>query len=368
MKLDDTNQFEDLDEYFDYDTILNRMLDKITNTLDKREGSIIYDALAPAAAELAQMYITLKSNIDLIFVDTSVDEYLDRLSNQIGLTRNAATYAIKKGTFYDENDNLMDINLETRFTIEDLVYKAIEKIETGTYKMECESAGNIGNGAAGSLIPVDYIQNLARAELTDVLIPGEDEESDEALRARYFDTINEKAFAGNIADYKKKTKEIDGVGAVKVTPIWNGGGTVKLTILDSDFNKASTVLVEKVQNEICPQKSNLGIGLAPIGHEVTVETVAEREISLSATLVLTESSELELVKSEVTRQINNYFTMLKEGWENEQNLIVRISQIEARILDIDAVIDISNVTLNSGNSNIELEEMEIPKLKEVNLT
>ena len=28
----------------DYDTILKNMLDKVPNTLDKREGSIIYDA------------------------------------------------------------------------------------------------------------------------------------------------------------------------------------------------------------------------------------------------------------------------------------------------------------------------------------
>lgn len=359
---------EELDEYFDYDTILNRMLDRIPNTLDKREGSIIYDALAPDAAEIAQMYITLKNNIDLIFVDTSVAEYLDRLSNQIGLTREAATKAIKQASFYDAENHLMDIEIGQRFTIDDLVFKAIEKIETGKFKMECETAGVIGNGVAGNLIPVDYIQNLARAELTDVLIPGEDEESDDSLRARYFDTINEKAFAGNIADYKKKTKEIQGVGAVKVTPIFNGGGTVKLTILDSDFNKASSVLVEKVQNEICPQKSNLGIGLAPIGHQVTVDTATEHEINVSATLTLTEGSELELVKPEVERQIKNYLLDLRKNWEDEQNLIVRISQVESRILNIETVLDISNVTINSDTSNIELTEMEIPILKEVTLS
>ena len=32
---------ENLDEYYEYETILNRMLDKIPDTLDKREGSII---------------------------------------------------------------------------------------------------------------------------------------------------------------------------------------------------------------------------------------------------------------------------------------------------------------------------------------
>ena len=42
-----------------FENILKRMLDKVPDILDKRQGSIIYDALAPAAAELAQCYISL---------------------------------------------------------------------------------------------------------------------------------------------------------------------------------------------------------------------------------------------------------------------------------------------------------------------
>ena len=124
MSVVDIDKIENLDEYFDYDTILQRMLDTVPTQIDKREGSIIYDALGPAAAELAQMYILLKNNIDLVFADTAVEEYLDRLANQVGLTRNEATYAIKKGIFYDENDKLMYIDVGERFTIEDIVYKA----------------------------------------------------------------------------------------------------------------------------------------------------------------------------------------------------------------------------------------------------
>ena len=147
MSVVDIDKIENLDEYFDYDTILQRMLDTVPTQIDKREGSIIYDALGPAAAELAQMYILLKNNIDLVFADTAV-------ANQVGLTRKEATYAIKKGIFYDENDKLMDIDVGERFTIEDIVYKATERIEKGIYKMECETAGAIGNNYVGNLIPV----------------------------------------------------------------------------------------------------------------------------------------------------------------------------------------------------------------------
>ncbi len=255
---------EDLDEYYDFDNILRRMIDKIPDNIDKREGSIIYNALAPCAAELAQMYIVLKDNIDLVFVDTATDEYLDRLCNQIGIERRKATNAVRKAKFYNENNALMNIELGERFTLNDLTYQAIEKISDGIYECKCETAGTEGNKQSGTLIPINYVQGLGKAILEDVLIPGQDTETDETLRERYFESINEKTFAGNIADYKKKTKELEGVGLVKVTPVWNGGGTVKLTILDSDYNKASELLIERVQEEICPSMSSDGLGLAPI--------------------------------------------------------------------------------------------------------
>lgn len=255
---------EETDEYFDYDTILNRMLSRIPDTIDKREGSIIYDAISPAAAELSQLYIKLKYNVDLLFADTSVADYLDRLCGQFGLTRKKATSAIKKGTFYNLQDELMEIDIGSRFTCENLYWKVIEKISKGTYQLQCETVGIIGNNIVGNLIPIDYINDLATATLTDLLVPGENEETDDELRYRYNGQIEEQAFGGNVADYKNKTKNIVGVGAVKVIPVWNGGGTVKLIILDSNYSKASNVLIEEVQNAICPNSSNEGAGIAPI--------------------------------------------------------------------------------------------------------
>ncbi|MCI9000909.1 MAG: baseplate J/gp47 family protein [Clostridia bacterium] len=162
---------EGLEEYYDFDNILRRMLDKVPNNIDKREGSIIYDALAPCASELAQMYIVLKDNIDLVFVDTAVDEYLDRLCSQIGIERKQATKAIRKASFYDEENALIDIQTGERFTLDDLSYVVTEKISTGVYMCECETAGTEGNKQSGNLIPISYIQGLGKAILEDVLIP-----------------------------------------------------------------------------------------------------------------------------------------------------------------------------------------------------
>ena len=59
--------FEDMT----YEHILQRMLNKIPSSMDKREGSIIYDALAPAAVELTQLYMDLDLTLNETFADTA---------------------------------------------------------------------------------------------------------------------------------------------------------------------------------------------------------------------------------------------------------------------------------------------------------
>jgi len=43
---------------------MSRMLEKVPNNIDKREGSIIWIALAPAALELAEINFSLDVNMD----------------------------------------------------------------------------------------------------------------------------------------------------------------------------------------------------------------------------------------------------------------------------------------------------------------
>ena len=58
-------------EQYDFDTILDRMMSNVSDTLDKREGSVIYDALAPAALEIANYYSALDMVMTEVFADTA---------------------------------------------------------------------------------------------------------------------------------------------------------------------------------------------------------------------------------------------------------------------------------------------------------
>ena len=109
-----------------------------------------------------------------------------------------ASKAILKGEFN------IDVPIGSRYYLEGLHYIVTEQIKQNTFKLQCETAGEQGNHYFGKLLPVEYIQGLTTANLIEVLIPGEDVESDQSLRQRYYDSLFGLAFGRNIADYKQK--------------------------------------------------------------------------------------------------------------------------------------------------------------------
>lgn len=349
-----------------YEVILDRMLDRVlaqNPNIDTREGSIIYNALAPAAVELQNMYIQLDTILNESFADTQTRDYLIRRCAERGVNVEPATYAIRQGEFVPST---LEIAIGTRFSLNLLNYVVVEKISDGIYKLQCETAGYDGNVESGTLIPIEYIEGLQTATLTEVLVPGEDEEDTEHLRQRYFDSLDSQAFGGNIKDYKEKTNSLDGVGGVKVYPVWNGGGTVKLVIINSDFDKPSDVLINSVQTAIDPtQNQGTGVGIAPIGHIVTVVGCGETSVDVTTKITFQEGWDWEALKPYAEQAIDDYFKELASDWASSDNIIVRISQIEIRLLNLTGVLDIADTTLNGIAHNLTIDADNIPIRGEV---
>lgn len=337
--------------------ILQKMLNKVPNTLDKREGSVIYNALAPSAIELQNAYIELDGILSETFADTASRENLIRRAKERGITPDSSTNSISKGEFN------IAINIGERFSLDDLNYIVTELISNvdNTYKLKCETTGTKGNTTFGTLIPINNIPGLIKAELTELIVPGEDEEDTELLREKYFANLNRDVFGGNIDDYKEKVGEITGVGGLKVIPHSDGGGTVKLIIIGADFNKISDTFKDELKETIDPiEYEGLGVGLAPIGHVVTVESVKEVIANFNLTITCGVGIVFTDVKESIETTIDNYLLELKKTWKDEEYLVVRISQIESRILTIDGIIDISNTLINGIPSNLTLNKYTIP--------
>ena len=346
-------------EHIEYEDILQRMLDRVDDQYDKRESSVIFNALAPAAVELAHLYMEFDFILTETFGDTASRDYLIRRAAERGVTPYPATKALAKGEFTPTNVN---IPIGSRFSLDELNYIVVEKITDGEYELECEEVGSVGNDVSGTLIPIDYIEGLETATLTELLIPGEDEEHEESIRSRFFATFETKPYGGNKKDYIQKTNALPGVGSTKVTPVWNGGGTVKLTILNSNFNRASQTLIDDVQTVIDPSKLGDGLGIAPIGHIVTVDTATNVNVNIQLNLTFDDGYSWQMLETTITDVIENYLFELRKDWANQPYTIVRTAQLDTRILQIDGIIDIANTRINGKSENFELKTYEIPVL------
>lgn len=335
-------------ESMTFENILNDMLSKVPSDVDKREGSIIFDALAPAAYKLAEAYFMLDAFLDLVSGDTAVGEYLDRVVADYGITRKPATYAIRK----IETTGMIDIT-GTRWGLNDTTYEVIEKISDTEYKAQCEQLGSIGNRYNGQLENIDNISGVTAA-LTDIIVSGEDEETDENLRTRFFNQVRSSSTSGNIYDYKKWALEVPGCGDAKVFPLWDGPGTVKVLVVDENM-EIDTELPGKVYDYI--------ESVRPIGASVTVESPGERIINISANVALDGSDTLENIQAKFSDLIAEYFK--KATFEV---YTISYAKIGSLLLSVSGVADYSNLTVNDNTENITICDSEMPILGTIVLT
>lgn len=375
-------------QQYTYEYLMGLALSFVPDDRDKRQGSVIYDALAPFCQVLAAGAIELRQFYTQTYAVTATGEDLDNRVAEQGITRFAATYAVRKISVADEEGNPVALPLGARFsTVSNtnpvnytVTAQYVENGITvpGSYEATCEELGVVGNEYSGNLINITFIQGLASATMTSTLVPARDQETDEELRERYFDTLNQKAFGGNIADYRAKVMELAGVGAVQIYPVWNGGGTVKLSIVDPTYGPCSPEFIAFVQKEIDPENAQgeqgTGIGIAPIGHKVTVVTPDEVTINVTANIVLGTNYTLGQVETPIKEAVASYIQSLRQSWAdatdlNEYSCDVFVSRVSATIVNVPGVSNVTSVTLNGVAQDIELTQtgqiQQLPKLGEV---
>lgn len=367
------------DEYYSYENILARMLAKVPADMDTREGSIIYDALAPSAAELANEYIEIQIFKDQIFVLTAIGQNLDKIGNNYGIPRNTATYAERIAQITDINNNLMNLPIGSRFAVPDsddnIIYAITKIVETGKAIVTCEEKGTVGNEYSGAILPLFSITNLKEAKIISTQTPAQDDEDDDTYRARIIAKLNSKGFAGNIRAYKDlftDGKEFTGTSEPKVFPAWNGGGTVKISALDTEYNALSNEFLAQLKELIDPEKdTGEGIGLAPIGHVVTIVTPTKYTVNISVTLDLNEVA-LDNVREEINANLEAYLLSIRKNWVNNDKTSIYMAQVISACISVSGVKNVTNIRLNDVAEDINLindaTNQYIPVLGTVTLT
>lgn len=373
---------------YTYAYLMRQALGYVPDTIDKREGSIIYDALAPACYVLADYYMQLYQMVQETYVLTASSSYLDAKVREYGVDRLPATAAVKRADFTNLQGVETTVPIGSRFsTISGsipLIYRVIGQYEDtsgvmvpGAYRLECETEGTVGHGYTGNILPLDYLPTLGTAIMSSTVIPGRDVETDDALRQRYLAKVNTRAFGGNIAQYRQMIMEDLGAGGVQVYPVWNGGGTVMVSVVTSELLPAPEDFIAQLQNEIDPTNGNgqgMGLGMAPIDHWVTVVTPTAKELTVGGHLTLVTGVTYPQVQDAIEAAIEVYIAKLRTTWDqgnelNQYSLTVYVAQIAAAILSVPGVANLQNTTVNGSSEDLVLVEsaalQELPILKEV---
>lgn len=341
-----------------WNEILKNMLSNVNDDYDKTEGGIFWDNLAPVSIEMEEIrdvldYIFLNS-----FAETAEEEYLDYICKEVGVFRKQATKS--KGSVIIKGIPNTIIPVGTKVASDTYIYLTSEEKIIGAngeveVKIESENTGKIYNLPKNTIVnfPVT-IPNLNAVTNPSETIDGYDGETDNELRERYYFKVREPVTSGNIYHYKKWAMEVEGVGGVKVFPLWAGNGTVKVVVVNSAIEEADEPLLKRVKDYLDEVR--------PIGATVTVKSAIPKSISLTGKVRISKNIDFDVVKSDFENQIREYFR--KVGFK--QNY-VSYAQLGNLLLSVDGVNDYDNLLVDGGAVNIPLGEEEIPKLLSISL-
>lgn len=339
-----------------YDNILTDMMGRVTTNVDKREGSIIFDALAPVAAALAESYINLGVTSDNVYADTATGSFLERRAVERGVIRKAATPAIRSAGF-----GLIQPALGVRFAIAGsaLIYVVTDISGGPSYTwLTCETPGLAGNEPIGDLIPIVAYPTLEYAFMAGIVEAGTDEETDADLYARYIDDVNYPVFAGSAAHYKAWGESVTGVGAARCIPQPDRVGTynVDVYVLNSSLRGANSFIIDAAQTYIDPDQDGNGAGQAPIGARVEVLTAAEVTIAVVATLTIEGGADLPTIKGLFDAELIAYLASVAFTTAGTP---IRYNTIANLLLGIEGVLDYASLTVNLGTANIVIAQEEV---------
>lgn len=342
------------------EVIQARLLANIDDSYNKSEGEFMYDAEMPVAIELESTYTTIDGLEDKRFADTATGKNLDRICKEKGLIRKTTTRAT--GTVTITGVAGSPINAGQLVASDSLNFEFLETTTVPTngtidVSVRCTTYGTVGNVAVGAIkyFP-KTLTGLTGVTNAETFSNGIDDETDEALRIRYYTKVNASVTTANKAAFKSWALDVDGVGNAKVIPLWNGRGTIKLIIVNSEMKVADSTLVKSVQDYIDPNQNGDGSGVMPLcGAVCTVASATEKLINVSVTVQTTLDSNT--AQSKIESAITEYLQSIAF----EQNYI-SYQMIGNKILNITGITDSSNLTINGGTSNVTLEDTEVAVL------
>ncbi len=323
------------------------------SNLDTREGSFTDDMISAVAFELSKTFQSLDAIVPIAYVDETSGDYIDKRCGEYGITRKAGTKAAVTLTITGTNGTVIPAG-KVFVTADGYQFTtdASATIASGTAAASASAAaiGDAYNVAAGTitgqltnLSGITAVTNAVAAE------GGADAETDAALVARLYAFLQNTATSGNVAHYEQWALSVEGVGAAKVTPTWNGAGTVKVLVVGPGKDPVDSAIVTKCAAYIETQR--------PIGATVTVVSASGLTVNVAAAVSIDSTTTKAKVQAAFAAALDGYLNSIAFS---KYTLIY--NRVANMLMDIDGVTDYSTLTVNGGTANVTIGADAVPVL------
>lgn len=345
-------------EHITPESLRQEMLENI-NYWSKNEGAMVSTLLAAPAYAIWQWYTNLEAVQFMIFPDENSGIWIDKNAAQVGITRKEGEAAkcqmqltgnpgikIPAGKVFQTPGGI-------KFTTDQDVI--LDSYGHGTVDATCTLVGVLGNVDAEELTIQGSMTRGLKSWTNTEATGGIDPETDSSLLSRYYERLRMPATSGNVYHYQQWAREVPGVGAVKVYPLWDGPGTVKLVLAGDGYTVPDEEVVQAAADYIETVR--------PIGADVTVEAATALTVTVAATVTLDDGGELEKIKTEFEAKLAEYLLSLAFSVKSE----VILTFVGHLLSECSGVYDYTGLTLNGQAENLTVNETDIPIMGEVNL-
>lgn len=334
-----------------YEELMGSYLRWLPADMDTREGTLAHTVMSVTAMSMAQMYEELADIEADAYGSTASGEMLDKTVEIIGLERLGKINAVVR------IETGEDLVVGDTLTNGELTYTVTE-VNDGYCLAKCNTAGAVGNSCPCEVVAErEGVESETR--IVSIVVAGCDEEDDESLRRRYKEKIFCPVCTGNVSYYKDAIHSLTGVGGIKIEPAYNGVGTVKVIITDSNYAAASDDLTNYVKEYLDPAEySGLGYGVVPVGHSVEVASAQSVDIYVELELNGGEapSGYMKLARAAVKYAIKE----LNKTWDSCDNIVIWNRMIEDAAFGVDrGVTDVKVFSVNGEISRLILGENQI---------
>ena len=340
--------------------VLKRLLQDFktidTNGMSTHEGTFAFDTLSANAVEFEKSYAEMQLILDAAFPQTSWGQYLTMHAEAHGVIRKKATKSKVVVKLTGVAGTIVPKGV-TVGTAEGKLFQTIETVTIGNTgdaiaNVESEEIGKDSNVNANTITEIiTNVDGLKSVINEEVSYDGFDEENDTDLLQRLLFKVRQPATSGNVYHYMQWAQSVNGVGQVKVLPLWNGAGTVKVLLVDVNNESANTSLLDRVKAVIAKE--------APIGATVTVTTPTIMNVNISFRVTKGQANN-EAVKRILNEEFKRQtFSMNYISYANIGKALLANAET--------GIIDYSDLRVNGGTTNITITDDQLPRVNEVTI-